>query len=152
MLNLQVQNDSLLLKHLHKIFNKLNIPWVHLLWEKLYTNGRLPLLARKGSFWWRHILKLLQSFKGIASVNLHNGSTCFFWNDLWHGRMLSKIFSEPFSFVKNPNISVQSARLTPQLHTLFHMPLSVEAFAQFQDFCSIIRSLQDTPEPDVCVR
>lgn len=96
----------------------------------------------------RDILKLLQSFKDIASVNLHNGSTCFFWNDLWHGRILSKTFSELFSFVKNPNISVQSARLTPQLHTLFHLPLSVEAFAQFHDFCSIICGLQDTPEQD----
>jgi len=48
-LNLLVQNDSLLLKNLHKFYNKLDIPWVHLLWEKLYSNGRLPTLGEAPS-------------------------------------------------------------------------------------------------------
>jgi len=28
------QNEALLLKNLHKFFNKLDLPWVNLIWEK----------------------------------------------------------------------------------------------------------------------
>lgn len=33
-LNITVQNESLLLKHLHKIYNRALIPWVQLVWDK----------------------------------------------------------------------------------------------------------------------
>ena len=41
-LNLRTQNEALLLKYLHKFFNKVETPWVHLVWEKYYSNGALP--------------------------------------------------------------------------------------------------------------
>lgn len=37
-LNLSIQNESLLLKHFHKFYNRLDIHWVHLIWEK-YLHG-----------------------------------------------------------------------------------------------------------------
>jgi hypothetical protein len=67
-LNLTIQNESLLLKHLHKFFNRMDIPWVHLVWERYYSNGRLPGSSRHGSFWWKDILKLSNSFKGMSRV------------------------------------------------------------------------------------
>ena len=50
-IKLQTQNEALLLKFFHKFFNRDDIPWVHLVWEKHYPNGKLPGLVRKGSFW-----------------------------------------------------------------------------------------------------
>lgn len=41
-LNLKTQNEDLLLKYLHKFFNRDDIPWVHLVCEKHYSNGKLP--------------------------------------------------------------------------------------------------------------
>jgi len=82
-LNLSIQNEGLLLKHLHKFFNRCDIPWVHLVWEWYYSNGRLPGTSRLGSFWWRDIVKLLSSYKGMARVQIKNGATCFLWQDLW---------------------------------------------------------------------
>jgi len=61
-INLQTQNQSLLLKNLHKFFNRIDVPWVHLVWEVRYTNGRPPARTCKGSFWWRDIQKLLPAF------------------------------------------------------------------------------------------
>jgi hypothetical protein len=58
-INLRTQNEALLMKNLHKYFNKKDIPWVHLVWEKNYSHGKLPGHTKKGSFWWRDILKLL---------------------------------------------------------------------------------------------
>jgi hypothetical protein len=86
-LNLQIHNESLLMKFLHKFFNKLAIPWVQLVWEHYYSRNNLPSRHRhfRGSFWWRDILKLLNSYKEMASVHIQNGSTCFLWLDNWNG-------------------------------------------------------------------
>lgn len=51
-LNLHTQNESLLHKNLHKFFNITDLPWVHLIWNQHYQNGRLPMPgSRRGSFW-----------------------------------------------------------------------------------------------------
>ena len=44
------QNKALLSKNLHKFFDKADVPWVELIWEKHYRNGKLPSHIRKGSF------------------------------------------------------------------------------------------------------
>lgn len=69
-LNLNTHNVSLLLKHLHKFYNNLDIPWVQLVWNTYYHNGELPLNNNKGSFWWRDITKLIHSYKGLASATV----------------------------------------------------------------------------------
>jgi hypothetical protein len=49
-LDLQTQNEALLLKNLYKFFNRCDIPWVQLVWEKYYSNGRLPNHTKKDPF------------------------------------------------------------------------------------------------------
>jgi hypothetical protein len=57
-INLRLQNDALLLRHLHRFFNKMEIPWIQLIWLKYYRN-KLPHASREvGSFWWKDILRL----------------------------------------------------------------------------------------------
>lgn len=120
------------LKHLHKFFNRSSTPWVQLVWDNYYTRGRLPQPSPRGFFWWRDILKLLDSFKGLALVSLKDGASCLFRHDLWEGRILSQAFPERHSFAKkNQRILVQVAISTPLPQTLFHLSLSPEAFAQF---------------------
>jgi len=49
--DLYTQNESLLLKHLHKFFNKCDIPWVHLVWNSFYTGANFTIQnRRRGSF------------------------------------------------------------------------------------------------------
>jgi hypothetical protein len=40
-LDLKIQNEGLLLKYLHKFYNKTDTPWVHLLWNSYYI-GKIP--------------------------------------------------------------------------------------------------------------
>lgn len=55
-INLRLQNDALLMKRLSKFYNKENIPWVCLIWNKYYSN-RVPHATREvGSFWWKDVL------------------------------------------------------------------------------------------------
>jgi hypothetical protein len=69
-INLEKQNEALLLKNLNKFFNKKDIPWISLVWEKHYSNGKLPNYIKKGSFWWRDILKLLEPFKSFSVIHI----------------------------------------------------------------------------------
>ena len=57
-INLRLQNDALLLKHLHKFYNKVDVPWVQLVWFRYYST-KVPHAAREvGSFWWKDVLRL----------------------------------------------------------------------------------------------
>jgi hypothetical protein len=64
---------------------------------------------RKGSFWWRDTLKLLNLFKGLAAALVHNGASCFFWLDVWNNQLPSHLFSHLFSYAKDQNITVQQS-------------------------------------------
>jgi hypothetical protein len=87
-IKLRVHNEALLLKNLHKFFNKADLPWVHLIWTQYYPNGKVPSQTPKGSFWWRWILRLLTQYNGLAHGVAGSGDTIFFWKDLWNGRIL----------------------------------------------------------------
>ena len=87
-INITAQKESLLLKHLHKFFNHLDVPWVHLVWNCHYQNDGLPINNNKGSFWWRDILKLCDLFRGIVECKIGDGSTVLFWSDLWNDNIL----------------------------------------------------------------
>lgn len=54
-INLERQNDALLLKHLDKIYNSKDLPWVTLTWTKMYSNVQTPPQGRSpvGSHWWK---------------------------------------------------------------------------------------------------
>ena len=113
------QNESLLLKHLHKFFNKCDIPWVQLVWHSHY-NGSFALHNRKGSFWWKDVLKLLDSYKGMASVTVGDGSTSLFWTDVWHGAPLSEQWPHLFSFAHEEHTLVQQIMAAEDKSVFFH--------------------------------
>jgi hypothetical protein len=49
-INLEKHNQALLMKNLDKFFNHKDTPWVSLIWEKYYSNGKLPSNTRNGLF------------------------------------------------------------------------------------------------------
>lgn len=49
-INLSAQNDSLLMKFLHKFYSKADIPWVHLVRDNYYSDCHLHGQQNKGSF------------------------------------------------------------------------------------------------------
>jgi mannosylglycoprotein endo-beta-mannosidase len=49
-LQLDAQNKALMLKNLHKFFNRQDIPWVNLIWNSYYQDGSLPSNLNNGSF------------------------------------------------------------------------------------------------------
>jgi hypothetical protein len=138
---------ALLLKFLDKFYNKHNIPWVNLIWNTYYSNGELPQPENeKGSFWWKDLLKLCDTFKGIAKCSVGNGSTVHFWTEVWNGNLLQHKFPRLFSYAKNQNISVADFIHNNNFQQQFHLPLSVQAFQEYQAMQDIIQQTQISNE------
>ena len=57
-INFAIKNEALLMKQLDKFYNKMDIPWVSLIWSTYYSQGVPHQQNTVGSFWWRDIFKL----------------------------------------------------------------------------------------------
>jgi hypothetical protein len=146
-----LHNDAMLLKFMHKFFNKEDIPWIQLIWENYYANGKLPSQNKRGSFWWRDIVKLLDELKNMASVSVGDGSMIKFWEDCWNGGSLAQKFPGILSFAKNKGITYQRAVNNLDLIHNFNLPLSTQAHQQLMHVQQIILSRPHTSAPDIWI-
>jgi hypothetical protein len=148
-INLRCQNVALLIKHLDKFYNKSDIPWVTLIRNTYYSNKEVPhALKKKVSFWWRDILKLGDMFRGIATCTVGNGTSVMFWSDVWNEHHLQQKFPRLYSYAKNKNISVAGFLLNNNIQDQFHLPLSVEAFQEYQELQQFIQQIQPNHSND----
>jgi hypothetical protein len=77
-LNLKIQNEGLLLKYLHKFYNKVDTPWVTLIWNKYYRDQIPHAVGPCRSFWWKDICKLMPIFRGLHTVRLEMVALFYF--------------------------------------------------------------------------
>jgi retron-type reverse transcriptase len=146
--DLNLQNEALLLKQLDKFYNKKNIPWVHLIWSSYYI-GKVPhLQSVKGSFWWRDIFRLVTKFREIAKCIPANGLTISIWFDEYEDQPLNLKYPQLHQFVTDKKISVSKALLTSDLLSLFNLPLSREAFNEYQSFSETLDQLRENTDQD----
>jgi hypothetical protein len=74
-IKISLLNDALLVKNLHKFYMKEDLPHGKLIWSKYYRNGKVSGSFMKGSFWWKGMLNLLNTYKGCSSshrIRRHN--------------------------------------------------------------------------------
>lgn len=141
-LDIFTHNKTLLMKNLHKFFNRHDIPWVNLIWETYYSDGNLPGGNMVRSFWWKSNLALIDQYKAISRCNVGDGVSAFFWDDLWSQTILKHQFPHLFSFVRNPQLNIQQVLQTEYLQDLFYLPLTTEAYEEFlqmEDICISMR-------------
>ena len=62
------QNKALLMKNLHKFYNRHDIPWVKLIWENYYSDAKLRGDSMIGSLWWKLNLHSLISLKQLQDI------------------------------------------------------------------------------------
>jgi hypothetical protein len=136
-------HNTALLKHLDKFYNKRDIPWVTLIWNTCYSEGEVPHAGKdRGSFWWKDLLKLCDTYRGIAKCTVGDGTTVLFWSDIWNDLLLQDKFPRLFSCARNKLISVAKFLCTTQMDELFHLPLSEEAWQEYQALQVIIQGIQ----------
>jgi hypothetical protein len=148
-INLRLQNDALLLKQLDKFYNKVDTPWVTLIWNRYYE-GRVPHeCSEVGSFWWRDVMRLHIIYRRIARCKIGDGSTVSFWNDIWNSSALSVEFPRLYSYAKWTSISVQSLMLQQELEELLYLPLSTQAHDELLNLENLLQAIEyDDTIPD----
>jgi hypothetical protein len=146
-INFEVQNQALLLKHLHKFYSKADIPWVKLVWS-LYSSNSVPhAQTTRGSFWWRDIFKLSNIYRSITSTTVASGDTVLFWKDFWNSDvLLCDRYPRLFSYSLNEDISVADFIGADDRFNLFALPLSTEAFEELSDALRITQDFQLQPD------
>ena len=141
-INLRLQNDALLLKQLHKFYNKVDVPWVKLVWNKYYV-GKVPHECREmGSFWWHDIMRLNNIYRGVARCTLGDGSIVSFWDDLWSDLIMSAQYPRLHSYARNKSISVQELMMHEDLDDIFVLPLSTQAYEEMMDLHNHLVTLE----------
>jgi hypothetical protein len=133
--NFKKKNDALLMKYLDKFYNRANIPWVNLIRSSYYDTSVPHAGKLCGSFWWRDIFKLVEDYCDVSFVKPSRGDSFLFWSDKWmfNGSIepLSPRFPRLFSYVLDPKISATQFYQTDDNGTLFHLPLSEQAYDEF---------------------
>lgn len=149
-INLEIQNTSLLLKHLNKFFNKKYLPWVHLIWNKYYIGLDKPPHAQieKWSFWWKDIFRLIPLFQAITSVTVGTGDSALFRKDNWSNHNLENEFPVLFSYGRNEDVTVQGFLSATDIDQNFHLPLSNQAIQEWGNLNNRLQSLQIVTESD----
>ena len=134
-INFVIKNEALLMKQLDKFYNKMDIPWVSLIWSTYYSQGVPHQQNILGSFWWRDIFKLEGKFREIAIISPGSGDTILFWKDRWNFMgsclPLCQRFARLHSFALDDDLSVADVFAAQDLADLFYLPLSTQAFEEF---------------------
>ena len=79
----------------------------------------------------------------MARCTIGDGKSALFWSDLWHTNCLNQLFPHLYSFVRDQSLSVQNVLMFEYLEDLFHLPLTQEAFLEFElmeEICDTLRS------------
>lgn len=126
-LDIKVQNTGLLMKFLHSFYNKKDTPWCELIWSTYY-NGKIPHATdASGSFWWRDVMNLSDTYRGITKAEVGDGSTILFWKDMWQDQLLEISHPRAFSFAKDEDTSGATFLSMATLSEGFHVPVSPQA-------------------------
>jgi len=162
--NFQIKNEALLIKHLHKFYNREDAPWVKLVWEAYYEDQVPRASNLVGSFWWRDIAKLMEKYRQLTKPFVKSGDTVLFWSDEWElgGATvpLRSRFSRLFSFAIDDKIYVKEVCQTQDRSSLFYLSLSSQAYEEYLEVCSWLQVLQLHPSEydewktnwkDVCI-
>jgi hypothetical protein len=75
-----------------------------------------------------------------------NGSTVLFWSDIWNDHLLQHKFPTLYSYAKNKDISVAQFLSQNNIADHFHLPMSVQAFQEYQQLQGTIQQLQISEE------
>ena len=132
--------------------NRMDIPWVQLIWHAHYQNHKLPQSSGPcGSFWWKDCLSLMDNFLTHLRVTPGTGNTIRLWRDNWNGTALVRQYPHLCSYAKQESISLHEATayvLQGDVYDLFHTPLSDIAMQQYNNFAELLAMRADLQGKD----
>jgi hypothetical protein len=103
----------------------------------------LSHVSLKVLFWWKSHLKLLDKFKGLGRCKIGDDKSALLWTDNWEEECLLHKLPHLASFAKRKDITVFEG-INTFLEDLFHLPMTSEAFAEFEELEEICIKTQIT--------
>jgi hypothetical protein len=91
----------------------------------------------------------LDKFKGIAMVQIQDGSTVYLWQDIWNGTVRLNEFPHLYSFTNRTKILVKHAKDIEDLNDIFQLHLTNEAFQHYLRLTSEMSDLSLNNDSDV---
>ena len=89
---------------------------------------------------------LIDIYRGLTTCSIGDGSVVLFWKDFWVGNeLLADKFPRMYSYVDQQDVSVQ-AFLNSEHSSTFSLPLSEQAYEEFQLLQLLCEETQSTPE------
>lgn len=112
----------------HKFLNHQDIPWINMVWVSMgFLLSKLPIVPCGGETAWNFChstnLELIALFR-MGNQFCYGKVTGMLWEECW---------PHLYSFAKDGNISTLDTTLVEDLSELFRLPLSEEAYSQFQE-------------------
>lgn len=93
-------------------------------------------------------MKLMDIYKGIASVKVGNGSTTNFWTDSFSDCPLSIQYPELLSFAKSNTVVLSQVKEQENFADMFHQPLRTKAYNQWEIVNGLVTSIQLSASKD----
>jgi hypothetical protein len=141
--NFQKHNEALLLKFLDKFYNKVDTPWVNLIWRTYYQESVPHAANICGSFWWKDVCNYLDKYRQVATVLPGKGDTFLFWLDCWKfensNTPISERYPRIFSYALDDKLTAEEVYAVDDITQLFHLPLSSQAYEELQELSSHMR-------------
>jgi hypothetical protein len=72
------------------MLNRLDIPWIKIVWENHYTGETVSSEKKIGSFWWRDILRSLNTYKRLSRVA--DDRSVQLWFDKWDDKIHAEAY------------------------------------------------------------
>ena len=147
--NLQILNQCLLLKHLHRLHHPGESAWAK------WVSSRIDIASLESNCagaHWKNLQDLLPIYRAITTTIVGNGIRTSFWFDHWLPvGQLSEALPSLFSHTNDQNASVAKVYSRP-LRDHFVTRLSHVAAAEFAMLEEIVEEvvLQETPDNWLC--
>jgi len=112
-INLADFNNALLNKWMWKIFDDTDeLYWPNLVLNNYYKGNKENVIngkhRRKSSYFWQGVLKTFDMLKVGSRVDVGDGITTLFWQDIWMGEVsFNTKFFNLSHFINNPIVTVR---------------------------------------------
>jgi hypothetical protein len=144
-INLEIQNDALLMKHLFSFFSHRDTPWVKMVWQAYYQHSVPHASVPVGSFWWRDVCNLFTTFRSITKISPGIGNSVLFWKDLWHENLLALTYPRIYSYATDTDVSLQTMLACDSLDDMAHLfaiPVSPQAMDELDAILAVLNTMR----------
>jgi hypothetical protein len=90
-------------------------------------------------------MKQVDNYRGVAEITHGKGDTMLFWSDNWEVNGSSvpmcRRYPRLFSYVIDEDVSVLRMTQNERLDSIFALPLSVEAFQEWQEITHLVSTV-----------